>query len=99
VKLLALVLLVACARGTMPAPARYGDRDVKRLAWVWMSPAPSAWRRSGWYRVERDDVTPLNIVVSSDDSACLVLSLVDVPPTDHPYLCRTGWRVRQRRGP
>jgi hypothetical protein len=97
-KLLALILLCACAHGALTPPARAGDPGARLVAVQWHSPLPEAWRRSPWYRWQSDVTTPMRIIVSTDAYGCLDVGVEDPQPGSY-YVCRTGWRYPQERGP
>lgn len=96
-KLLALLLLAACAYGTTPANARIGDRGAKTVAYYWPGPTPLAWRRSPWFRLTEDVITPLRVVVSTDGFACPLGPGVEEPRHGDAFVCPTPWRFPQHR--
>lgn len=97
-KLLSLMLLASCASGQLPAPARAGAPDTRIVDHVWYNPQPGEWRRSPWFRQGVDDVTPVRIVISTDDSACIMGTEVDEPLPLTYHACPTGWRYARARG-
>jgi hypothetical protein len=93
VRLLALILAAACASGRIPPPVRAADPGAKLVAVYWEGPNPAAWRRSPWYRVESDVVTPLRIVIANDGFACLLEPGTDEPRRGEYFVCPIAWRA------
>lgn len=94
---LALLLVVACAHGPLRPPARAADPGAKLVRAVWYNPDAVRWRSSVWFRADVDLVTPMRIVISSDDSGCLMGNEIDEPRALEYYVCPSGWRYPQRR--
>jgi len=96
---LLVALITACAHGSIRVPARAADPGARLVRGVWYNPNPEVWRHSYWFRADVDMVTPMRVVISSDESACIMDMGVDEPREGEFYTCPTTWRYPQRRGP
>lgn len=94
--LLATLLFSAgCGGGYLRNPARAGDTNVRLVTAIWVNPRPGVWQSSGWYRYERDMLTPARVIVAGDWACALQTPEVFEPRPDEFYVCRGDWRFRR----
>ena len=89
-----LIFLTACLGGHAPLPkARAADRGAKLVRAVIPFASELAWKRTPWWRMS-DQTYPWNVVIATDDTACLLSSDVVFIPNPRDYwVCVTPWRV------
>jgi len=91
---LSLIAIFSCARGFIIRSPRAGDKRTKTVWAIWQNPNPEEWRRSKWYRLNTDVVTPFKVIISVDDFGCIMNNLdVNEPRHNEYYACADGWRA------
>ena len=91
--LLFLGLTLACAQGSVKTPALPADENAKQVARIWKMPDAGQWRKSKWFQVYTDGVTPAWVVISVGDYACVLENgVVDEPNRLDWFVCPTAWR-------
>lgn len=94
-KLLALLLLVACAHGggIIPEPAQPGDRNAKLVRDLVPYASEVAWQRSPYWRPS-DFGWPWYVIIANDNTACVLeTNVVYLPMVREFYACPTSWRL------
>lgn len=101
-RLAVLLLLVACAHGQLPTPARAGDANTLLVSRVWPdvdNPLPLdiwTWRASKWYRLEDlGQPVPLTVIIAGERACVLRTIEVNLPRPLQQYRCPTAWRIPQ----
>ena len=97
--LLSLLFISGCFLGgglREPAP-RLGEKGSKVVDRIWYNPDPNVWKRSPWYNLHTDVVTPFRVVISTTDWACIMDIGADEPRHLDNYICKSGWRPPSKR--
>lgn len=92
-KLAPLVLGISCATGTIRPVTKATDANTRIVKRIWYSPG-IYWLNSGWDR--GDLTTPVRVVISQNNEACITDDSVDEPSINGYYSCPAQWRVYRR---
>lgn len=89
---LGLWIVLGCARGELPPPARAGDINVKVIERVIYPVDAAWWRTSKWYDPWKDTGTPNRVIVSGEWACVQDVGTVDDPRRGEYFQCNEGWR-------